>query len=90
MMTPQEIIEEIKKLPLIEQKEITESILKHLRDVPITNWGNNEEDITQLLYITGVISKPPNPNDYTDEDDDFEPIEIKGKPLSETIIEDRG
>lgn len=51
---------------------------------------NIEDNFAQLLYVQGIISKPPNPDDYTDEDEDFEPIEIRGKPLSETINANQG
>jgi predicted DNA-binding antitoxin AbrB/MazE fold protein len=48
----------------------------------------SEDEFLQMLLAEGFISNIP--QKYTDEDDDFEPIEIEGEPLSETIIEDRG
>ncbi len=46
-----------------------------------------EEDFLQYLLAKGVISEIP--EGITDEEDDFEPIEIEGEPLSETIIRER-
>jgi len=39
------------------------------------------------MLAEGMISHIP--EGITDEDDDFEPIKIEGKPLSETLLEDR-
>jgi len=44
-------------------------------------------DILREMLAEGMISHIP--EGISDEDDDFEPIEIKGEPLSETILEDR-
>ncbi|CAN5838290.1 hypothetical protein BH20ACI4_BH20ACI4_23450 [soil metagenome] len=55
---------------------------------------NETEDVRisdQLLremLAEGMISRIP--EGMTDEEDDFEPIEIEGEPISETIIRDRG
>lgn len=49
----------------------------------------SEEEVQRILFERGVIGNIPSAADYTDADDDFEPIEIKGKPLSESVIEER-
>jgi hypothetical protein len=46
-----------------------------------------EREFVEYLYRKGVIRSIP--KGMTDEDDDFEPIEIEGEPLSETIIRER-
>ncbi len=83
-MTPQEIIQEIQKLPPFERREILDRIS--------TDSSNNglisEEDTAKQLLAKGIINEIP--ADWDKADEDFEPIEIKGKPLSETLIEDRG
>ncbi len=48
-----------------------------------------EQEIEQMLFDKGIISKIP-PRFYDDEELNFMPVEIAGQPLSETIIEDRG
>ena len=82
-MTPQEIINEIQKLPPIQRKEIFDRISTDLSK----NDSISEEDAAKHLLAKGIISEIPENWDRADEI--FEPIEIKGKPLSETIIEDR-
>ena len=88
-MTPQEIIDEIQKLPLQDQKEIKDLIGS---DAP--NGGSKtamtEQEFLRMTYANGIIGNIPDQSALPDEDDDLEPIEIKGKPTSEIIIEDRG
>ena len=43
--------------------------------------------ILREMLAEGMISRIP--DSVTDEGDNFEPVKIKGKPLSETILEDR-
>lgn len=84
MMTSTEILKEINRLPLAEQKSLKEKLLK--------NSANEEQQITQdefdrVLFKEGFLANLPDEND--DVEDDFEPVEFSGKPISETIIEER-
>lgn len=87
-MTPSEIINEIYKLPLPEQAQIKKNLLENSdtksekRKPQIT-----EEDFLQYLLAKGAITHIP--EGMTDDEDDFEPIEIEGEPLSEIIIRER-
>ncbi len=45
------------------------------------------DELLREMLAEGMISRIP--EKITDEQDDFEPIKIKGKPISETILEDR-
>lgn len=83
-MTPQEIVMEIQKLPPAQKKEVFDSFADESPKPQVT-----EEEFLQMLFAEGVIGNIPNFEDYTDEDDDFEPLEIEGKPTSEIIIEER-
>lgn len=47
-----------------------------------------EHELIRQMEVEGLIVHFPEPAEPPP--DDFEPIEIIGKPLSETIIEDRG
>ena len=47
-----------------------------------------EDEVEQILLAKGIISEIP-PRVPDDEEETFEPIEVPGKPLSETIIEER-
>ena len=44
-------------------------------------------DILREMLAEGMISRIP--EGVSEEEDDFEPAVIKGKPFSETILEDR-
>lgn len=84
-MTPQEILSELHKLPFPEQAKIAESILENGKNQAAPKM--TEEEFVKYLYAKGVIRKIPVP--LTDEEDDFEPVEFEGEPLSETIIRER-
>ena len=83
-MTPQEIISEIRKLPVEQQREVRES-LEEKEPQPLMT----DPEFLEMLHAKGIIGNIPDPDAYTDEDDDFEPIEIAGEPLSEMIIRER-
>lgn len=84
-MTPQEIIKEIQKLPPTQQKIVKDSFENGENKPTMT-----EEEFMHMLHAEGVIGNVPQLSDYTDADDDFEPIDIEGRPTSEIIIEERG
>lgn len=87
-MTPTEILNEISKLPVPERRNIFERLDDHLhRENAVSPEELREREFERTLLAEGVIRAiPPGWND----DDYFEPVEINGKPLSETIVEDRG
>lgn len=83
MMTTTEILNEIYKLPRNEQTNIKKNLLKKTE----TKDEISKADLWQKLFEEGLITHVP--NGVSDEEDDFEPIEIKGEPISETIIRER-
>ncbi len=46
-----------------------------------------EEEFALHLLAKGIISEIP--SGLNEEDDDFEPVEVSGEPVSETIIRER-
>lgn len=83
-MTPQEIIEQVRRLPVPAQREIIKTLTEKVGETePIT-----EAEGAKLLLAMGTFKEIPAGWDKTD-GEDFEPIEIEGKPLSEIILEDR-
>lgn len=87
-MTPAEIVTEISKLPPSDWETIKKTV-----DGAPTNGETKrqltEHEINTILFHEGIIGNIPDPTKYADYDDDFEPIEIIGEPLSETIIRER-
>ncbi len=85
-MTPQEIIREAQRLPVNARREIIDTLSQTLekskKKKPLS-----ESEIAQRLLAKGTIKAIPPNWDKVEEVE--EPIEIKGRPLSETILEDR-
>ena len=86
-MSAQELLTEIQKLPPAEQQRLLEALKRDVKmkseQRPIT-----EDEVEEILLAKGIISEIP-PRVPDDEEETFEPIEVPGKPLSETIIEER-
>ena len=86
-MSSQELLTEIQKLPPAEQQRLLEALKRDVKMKserrPIT-----EDEVEEILLAKGIISEIP-PRVPDDEEETFEPIEVPGKPLSETIIEER-
>lgn len=87
-MDTQEIIRAAQSLPRAEQKLVLKALENAIRR-QVEPQPVSEADANRVLFERGVIGNIPDSADYTDADDDFEPIEIKGKLLSETVIEER-
>lgn len=88
-LSTQEILIAIKRLPPEEQKKLLAELEQGLGKEMLTEQSISEEEVQEILFAKGVIGNLPNLSDYTDKDDNFEPIEIEGEPLSETIIRER-
>jgi hypothetical protein len=88
MMSATEILNQIMRLSSREKRMIFETLETELRPENGDSEGEQREREFELLLLEkGIISSIPS---GWNEDEDFEPIEVTGKPLSETIIEDRG
>jgi hypothetical protein len=93
-MTAREVLSEIHKLTLDEAREVAERLATYLRERESQALAGGETDAQEdeferQLLAKGVISRIP-ARDQTDEEfDKFEPIEVAGEPLSETLIRER-
>lgn len=79
------IKEEMKGLApeeLQEVRELADSLLSEPASPQMT-----EDEFARYLAAKGVISLPE--EGVADDDEEWEPVEVTGKPLSEMIIEDR-
>lgn len=89
-MSAQELLAEIHKLPPEEQRRLRHALASEAgQGSSEPQQPVSEDEIEKILFAKGIIGEIPSLSDYTDEDEDFEPIEVAGKPLSETIIEER-
>ncbi len=87
MMTATEILNEIYKLPMVEQKVLKEKLLQNSESNGETKSQMTQDEFDRILMIGGFLVNLP--VETGADDDDFEPVEFTGKPVSETIIEER-
>ncbi len=85
-ITPQEIISTVQTFPVSVQEEIVETLQKN-QEKTISS-APNEDAIEQILLAKGLISEIP-PRSTDNEEETFAPVKVDGKPLSETILEER-
>lgn len=86
MMTTTEILKEISLLPIDQRKDLREKILENLESNGQTQPLMTQNDFDKVLFDDGFLTNLP----VADEDDDyFMPVEFTGKPISETIVEER-
>lgn len=86
-MTHRKTASAVRNFPPENQREVLEVLqsgVTGMRKSPIS-----EAEVQRILFERGVIGTIPSAADYTDEDDDFDPVAIAGKPLSEAVIEER-
>ncbi len=86
-ITPQEIISTVQTFPTDVQMEIVETLQRNLRktDSPA---APSEDEIEKILLAKGLISEiPKRIRDAAEET--YAPVALIGKPLSETILEER-
>lgn len=93
-MSLQEIMSEIGNLPYLEKQSLLETLNRDVGSKPAAIVHSrsaepiSEDEVERILRAKGIISFA-DPSDYTDADEDFEPIEVEGEPLSEQIIRER-
>ncbi len=89
-MTTTEILSEIQKLPLTEQRAVFHKLKDKLDQVGQADLKAQERKLINAMRQKGLITEIPlrMPDDEVRRN--FKRIEIKGEPLSETIIKERG
>ncbi len=87
-MTYANLIAEINKLPQADWEALKEAIDKE-RTNGEPKPQMTEEEFAKYLYGKGIIGNIPDPSKWMDEDEDWEPIQVLGEPLSEMIIRER-
>ena len=88
-MSTQELLAEIKKLPVEEQRRLLDALTRSLGEQAAPRRQLSEAEVERTLLAEGIISEiPPRHPDQAIRLD-FKPVEVKGQPVSETIIEER-
>lgn len=83
--TIDQVIEEAKALPVDKQKQLRDTLNSWLAQPQMT-----ESEFEQHLVHQGLMSQVPPPITDFSTYRNRQPIQVIGKSLSETIIEDRG
>lgn len=89
-MTTTEVMREIEKMSLAEKHQLIRELIEQLEQVGQTAAAVKEERFISGLKQKGLLTEMPLrlPDDEIRRR--FERIEVKGEPLSETIIKERG
>ncbi len=85
--TAQEIISTVQTLPVQMQEEIVRTLQQNLKTRKSSS-APDEDEIERMLLAKGLISEIP-PRLKDNEEETFQPLKISGKPLSETVLEER-
>ncbi len=88
VVSAQEILAEIQKLAPEDRQRLLKALLPELRDQAEARQLTSEEEVERILLAEGTISKIPALL-ADDEEETYEPIDVPGKLLSETIIEEQ-
>ena len=88
-MTATELLAQIAKLPLTEKRRVLARLEEQLNQEK-SDLDSREREFVQDLLRKGVISEMPLRLPDDEFRQNFKRVEIKGEPLSETIIKERG
>lgn len=80
------IFEQARTLDHEERRELLDKLQ---RFTPVAETLTQEQSLDKALLDAGLMNAPPSRKITLEEYQTWEPLEIKGRPLSETIIEER-
>ena len=89
-MTPTEVLSEIRKMPLIEKRQVFLELNEQLDQAEHTDLNPKEKKFVNGLRQKGLITEIPLRLPDDEFRRNFKRIEVKGEPMSETIIKERG
>jgi hypothetical protein len=89
-MTPTEVLTEIQKMPLADRQRILEELSEPKIQAEPADAGAKEKNFVNGLKRKGLITETPLGLPDDEFRRRFERIEIRGEPISETIIKERG
>ena len=90
-MTSAEVMNEIAKMPLLEKRRVLAALAEQLgQTAGQTDLDSKEEKFVNGLKQKGLLTEVPLrlPDDELRQN--YQRIEVKGEPLSETIVKERG
>lgn len=85
----EKVLEQVKALTPDEQRQVREAIDRLLAQPPSQKPMSKEDELEWDLFREGLLSEiKPRVTDV-ERYRNYKPVEVKGKPVSETIIEER-
>lgn len=84
-MTPNEVLNELQKMPPLERQKILDELQENQN-----NLGTREKNFVNALKRKGIIIEIPLGLPDDEFRQNFKRIKVKGEPISETIIKERG
>ena len=89
-MTPMEVLSEIQKMPLMEKRKVFLELNEQLDQAEQTDLNAKEKKFVNGLRQKGLVTEIPLRLPDDEFRRNFKRLEVKGEPLSETIIKERG
>jgi len=89
-MTPTEVLTEIQKMPLADRRQIWDELTNRINQAEQADTSAKEKKFMNGLKRKGLVTETPLRLPDNEFCRNFKRIEVKGEPLSETIIEERG
>lgn len=89
-MTPTEVLKEIHKMPLSARLRLRDELNDELTGTDTNGYSSKEQQFIASMKAKGLIRDIPNRMKGTISRKKFERVNVIGKPVSQTIIEDRG
>ncbi len=89
-MTSTEVLSEIQKMPLVEKRKVFLELNEQLDQAEQTDLNAKEKKFVNGLRQKGLVTEIPLRLPDDEFRRNFKRIEVKGEPLSETIIKERG
>lgn len=87
------LIEQIKALPQDEQERVRDALACVTPPPAAVGKALTEEEVNRRLVEAGILRErnhpARDPKEAQEAFDKYQPVPIRGKPLSETIIEER-
>jgi hypothetical protein len=89
-MTPTEVLKEIRKMPLSARRLLRDELNGDQAINEPYGYDSTEQRFVESMRRKGLITKIPNRMKGDIPKRKIERVNVTGKPISQTIIEDRG
>ena len=89
-MTPTEVLEEIRRMPLEARQQVHDELHDELAQTELAGLNPSQRGLIESMLKKGHITRVPNRMKGPIPERKIQRVNGIGKPISETILEDRG